>query len=164
MKKLNKKENFCILDNDYFSIIMEVASNWVMVPYSPKHSQVAWYRRKWFSKKITGCLLTGFKMEYPKDEIKTANPEMQELTKAINTLNNAPIAKIFVPEHIYDKIESMQGNGCMIECTEYGMVKIRHKYFGKISVFCLMGANFVKELTDAEISYIKSVDTFVAGE
>ena len=164
MKKLFEKETICLLSSSYFKDVMETASMFVKIPYHTGYAQNAWYW-KWFFWRREGYLLTGFKTNWPeKREPYKSDILIPEVVDMLNTFRKIPLEMVFIPKKLYVKVEKMKSKACILEVSKYGIVKIKHTEYHKISKFCLVANSFIKELSDQEVWKIKSIEGIVAGD
>lgn len=164
MKKLFEKKTICVLSPSYFKDVMETASLFTILPYHSGYAQNAWYWKYLFWRK-DGYLLTGFKTNLPgKREPYKSDILIPELVDMINTLEKIPIEMIFVPKNLYNKVECMKSKACILEVSQYGVVRIKHPEYKKFTEFCVVASSFVKELSDEELWKVKSIDGIVAGD
>lgn len=155
-RKLYEPEQVCILNADYFRIVMESASQWVTLPYNVKDSMPGYLKVHPF-KRIKGYVMTGFKMDWPKKDQPKTGIDMFDM------LNGAPVQVVFVTNEMHAKIQAMKSRACVVELTEYGTAKAKHFEYGTIPYCAHVASTFVKELSDKEMNKIQAIDAVVGG-
>lgn len=153
-KKLIEPEPFCILRADYFNIVMESASHWVQFAYDTTPAKLAWYKKNIITREV-GFLMTGFKMNWC--------PQAASENTTIDMFEHTPTQMLFIPGILYHQISTIKSIGCKVMTTSYGTAKIMHAEYRVVPIFCLQVSEFVREISDREISTVESVDAFVGG-
>jgi len=135
---------------------MESATQWALIPYRTEDARAGWYRKS-ILQKINGILVTGFKIDWQRNEKRSSGIEL------FDWFEQAPIQSVFLPQPIYRMIETMDAKACIIETSHCATVKVACLNRSPMPEFCFIASTFIRKVEDKELHTIQTIDAFVGG-
>ncbi len=153
-KKTSEQIKICVLTPRYYKTVVQIGSMMATLPYNDT-TKTGWYMIHPF-KKMRGYITDGFKMDWPKEK----RPYKAEM---FAWFDDNPLQTVFMSEEILQKIKNSEKKACVVVCSSHTMAKYKNPIIGKTSYHAYIADAIEKELSDEEVTQVKSISAFIFG-